>query len=169
MVYLRRLVFSLMFIVLSCGSHGHDRVMGALLDRFEAGEPRVSLTYHIGDAFSGETRLIIDGSGAWSLFSTVTEGRRARQWEGTLGAPRVTALARLLIDAEVWGAQPLRRAGDDDPLASITLRDSDGETTQTVAVPASQTQAVAQFAAAQAPLLELARELSHGAVLEVGR
>ncbi len=52
-------------------------------------------------------------------------------------------------------------------LATITV--AGGEEAHTVGVPASQTHAVAPFAASQAALLELAHELSDGAVLEEGR
>jgi hypothetical protein len=141
--------------------------MRELLERLAAGASDVSVTYHIGDAFNGETRLAVRGDGAFTLFSTVTAGRQARDWDGVLPAQRVDALARALIDARVWEARPFRKAGDDDPLATITVAGT--AEPRSVAVPASQTHAVEQFASSQAALLELARELSGGAVLEVGR
>jgi hypothetical protein len=141
--------------------------MNELLERLAAGAPDVSVTYHIGDAFNGETRLEVRGDGAFTLFSTVTAGRQPLEWDGVLPAHRVGALARVLIDAGVWDAQPFRKQGDDDPLATITV--AGNAESRSVGVPASQTHAVEQFATSQAVLLELARELSGGAVLEEGR
>jgi hypothetical protein len=141
--------------------------MRELLERLAAGAPDVGVTYHIGDAFNGETRLEVRGDGGFELSSTVTAGRQALDWDGELAAERVTGLVGVLIDAEVWEARPFRKAGDDDPLATITVAGPAGS--HGVGVPASQTHAVAPFAASQAAFLELARELSEGAVLEVGR
>jgi hypothetical protein len=141
--------------------------MRELLERLAAGAPDVSVTYHIGDAFNGETRLEVRGDGGFELSSTVTAGRQPLDWDGVLPAPRVGALARALIDARVWEAQPFRKAGDDDPLATITVAGT--AEPHSVGVPASQTHAVEQFATSQAAMLELARELSGGAVLEEGR
>lgn len=141
--------------------------MRELLEQLAAGDSGVSVTYHIGDAFNGETRLDVHGDGRFELFSTVTAGRRAREWDGELPVQRVALLAQALIDAEVWTARPVRKGGDDDPLATIAVNGTSGS--PSVGVPASQTRAVIPFAVSQAALLELARELSEGAVLETGR
>jgi len=127
-----------------------------------------ALEYHIGNSFSGETRLRLRGTGDYEAFSTVTEGRRQLDFQGRLERARVERLVAALRDARVWEARPADRERMlDDPLAAIVV--SRGGEEDRVALPASHISAVAPFAAAQAAILELVREVSGGAVLEAGR
>src|SRR3954451_3382112 len=91
------------------------------------------LRYHIGSSFAGETSLEIGASGDYELWSTVTEGRRRREFGGRLAPERFGRLLGELVAARVWEARPVReRRRMDDPVASI------GVGSESVEVPASE-------------------------------
>jgi hypothetical protein len=126
------------------------------------------LRYRIGSGFTGLTTLEVRGDGEYEAVSTVTEGRRKLRFTGRISRARLERLVQAIAEARVWetpadsGIPKL-----DEPVPAIAV-EADGEK-QEVAVPASQLEEVPAFARAQEVLLEFAREVSDGAVLERGR
>ena len=144
--------------------------MRAWLQGYLAGQvPPAELTilYHIGDEFSGETDFRLRGDGAYTLWSTATSGRARRDFAGQVERGAVQEVARALIDARIWDVHHVRSLpGDDDPESRIAVRK--GDTQQTVALWVSEIGERPAFAEAQEAILNLIRAVSRGEVLEVG-
>ena len=126
------------------------------------------LRYHIGDSFSGETRLELRGDGAYDASSTATAGRTPRSYSGHIPSDEVEALGRALRDARVWEARHVRsKPREDDPPASLSVS-ADSRAAE-VTLWLSEVGRVPQFATAQDAVLALIRRISGGEVLESGR
>jgi hypothetical protein len=130
--------------------------------------PDLEIEYTIGDAFSGRTELSLRDDGTYRASSTATTGRRLVEFSGTVEPPEVERIVSALKDARVWEAEHVRaKPREDDPEATVAVRSprASGE----VRLWVSEIARVPQFAAAQDALLEFARGVSDGAILERGR
>jgi hypothetical protein len=127
-----------------------------------------AIHYRIGDAFSGETELHLQGDGAYELWSTATQGRERRTYEGAVDEALVRELAGELREAKVWQAAHVRsKPREDDPLAEIVVEAD--QLKGKVELWVSEIADSAPFRTAQERLLGVVRELSEGEVLEAGR
>lgn len=124
--------------------------------------------YHIGDVFSGETDLVLNGVGHYELWSTATRGRQRREYSGEVDHDRVAEVVDALLASEIWTAGHVReKPGDDDPEASISIECRDKESRISLWV--SEIPASRQFQLAQKSLLALVHGLSAGDILERGQ
>jgi hypothetical protein len=127
-----------------------------------------AIHYRIGDAFSGETELHLHGDGAYELWSTATQGRERRTYEGSVDEEVVRELAGELREAKVWQAAHVRsKPREDDPLAEIAAEAD--QLNGRVELWVSEIADSAPFRTAQEHLLRVVRELSRGEVVEEGR
>jgi hypothetical protein len=133
-----------------------------------ATRPELTIHYHIGNSFSGETELRLRGDGAYELWSTVTQGRQRKTYSGTVEVSRVEELVRKFLEVELWNVRHLgQKRAHDDPEASIGI-EINGERFA-VALWVSEISQSPAFSQAQQELLSLARDVSAGEVLEQGR
>ena len=140
----------------------------AALDGYLGDGGALELEYAIGDAFSGRTELRLSGDGAYRTSSTATANREPLEFTGSVDAGRVRDVVSALVDARVWEAEHVRgKPGEDDPEATIAARSPHGAGEVTLWV--SEIRRVPPFAAAQDALLEFARTVSGGRILEPGR
>ncbi|MBZ0304317.1 MAG: hypothetical protein K8J31_31565 [Anaerolineae bacterium] len=128
----------------------------------------LTITYHIGDDFSGETYLELRGDGVYELWSTATAGRQRRSYSGQTDQAAVENLARSMIEQRLWEVQHVRsKPGEDDPLVSIQVATPANRAEVLLWI--SEVRQVAAFAAVQAELLDLIHSLSNHEILEGGR
>jgi hypothetical protein len=148
-------------------AQGLEDALNAFLDG-STSPAGFAIHYRIGDAFSGETELHLQGDGAYELWSTATHARERRTYEGSVDEALVRELAGELREAKVWQAAHLRsKPREDDPLAEIAAEAD--QLNGHVELWVSEIADSAPFRTAQEHLLRLVHELSGGEVLEVGR
>lgn len=124
--------------------------------------------YHIGNSFSGETNFELRGDGAYALWSTVTEGRQRREYNGTTERQQVAEIAQTMLALRLWEVKHVaKERGLDNPEVRITVSAKDE--TFSVVLWANETAKVAAFKKVQNKILHLIHSLSNGEVLEVGR
>ena len=128
----------------------------------------LTIAYHVGDGFSGETDLILEGNGDYRLWSTVTQGRQRRNYSGAVPVETVQALVREIVRVRLWEVDHVvRDRGRDNPETRIDVRV--GEDGFSAVLWVSEVDDVPPFDEIQQQILALARSLSDGDVLEVGR
>lgn len=82
----------------------------------------LTISYHIGDEFSGETDFQLGGDGTYALWSTVTRGRARRTFRGQVDHSEVRVLVQEFLDTEIWNVRHVQCIpGDDDPEAVIAV------------------------------------------------
>lgn len=144
-----------------------EQTLRSYLDQGSA-RPELMIEYHIGNPFSGETKLTLSGDGAYELWSTVTQGRRRRTYSGVIEISRVAELVSKISEVELWNVRHLdEKRRQDDPEASIVV-EINGEKFEVV-LWVSEISRSPSFSEVQEKLLSLAHEVSSGEVLENGR
>lgn len=134
----------------------------------ESPDGSLALHYRIGDAFSGLTDFRLSGDGRYELTSSVTQGRKRKQYTGGAGAAAFQALARAILDERLWEVAHVRqRPGEDDPPAIVEVETP--EQMFTVKLWVSEIRLCPAFGRVQTRILDLVRTLSSGEVLESGR
>lgn len=124
--------------------------------------------YHIGDSFSGETEMLLNGDGQYQLWSTVTQGRQRKDYSGVVEPERVQEITRGMQDVRLWDVEHLRtKSGEDDPDAIMGIQTRSGRS-EVVRWVSEISQSPA-FSEVQDKLLLLIHEVSDGEVLESGR
>lgn len=128
----------------------------------------LSIYYHIGDAFSGETELRLRGDGTYEAWSSVTQGRQRRTYSGVVEVSQVEQLVRKLLEVEIWNVTDVfDKPGEDDPQAVIAV-EINSQRFETV-LWVSEIRHCPPFEQAQQALLFFLRGVSSGEILEIGR
>ena len=148
-----------------------EQIMQDILNAYISGQlppADLTITYHIGDDFSGETFLELHGDGTYTLWSTSTSGRQRRDYNGQIEQTAVQELVREMIDQRIWEAKHVRsKPREDDPPVSIQVI-SPADRAE-VSLWISEVQQVSAFASIQNSLLSLIRAMSSNEILESGR
>ena len=132
------------------------------------GKAFAALTYDIGTPFSGQTHFLLHGDGSYSLWSTVTEGRKRLEFTGTLDGAELQDLLTTLSRSRFWEEPgPDKARTPDDVKARITLKTADAE--QAAAVWLGEMDEHPAFRTAQHALLTLIAKLSGNKILEKGQ
>ena len=128
----------------------------------------LTINYHIGNAFSGETDLRLRGDGIYELWSTVTQDRQHRRYSGQLNVADVHELVQTIQSVRLWEVQHIfMEGGRDNPEARIVV--TANEESFTVVLWVMEIEDVPAFDEVQEKILTLVRRVSDGEVLEVGR
>ncbi|MDQ7024011.1 MAG: hypothetical protein Q9P44_00455 [Anaerolineae bacterium] len=128
----------------------------------------VTIDYSIGDSFSGETHLQLQGNGDYELWSTAISGRQRKEYSGSIEAAQVETLVQSMIENQIWQVSHVRdKPSEDDPLAIIrvTVNDNSSE----VQLWISEIRSVLAFDTVQNEILTLIRAMSNDEILESGR
>jgi hypothetical protein len=168
MVMLSGCIFNLDAII---NQPGGSVDMQSTLERYLNGEmnpPDLTITYTIGDAFSGETYLRLSGDGRYEVWSTAVQGRQRKEYAGQLEKSEVETLVQLMLDNQLWTVSHVRsKPGEDDPLSVIQVSEN-GRSSQ-VELWVSEIRQVPAFDNVQEGLLAIVKRVSDGEVLEAGR
>lgn len=128
----------------------------------------MTIAYSIGDSFSGETHLQLQGNGDYELWSTAIRGRQRKDYSGSIETAQVETLVQSMIENQIWQVTHVRdRPSEDDPLAKIRVTVNDN--TNEVRLWVSEIRDVAAFDTVQSEILTLIRAMSNDEILESGR
>ena len=122
----------------------------------------------MGTDFLGETDARLRADGSYELWSTVTAGRRRREFSGRTDPAVVQDVVALMAREELWTVGHVNpHQADDDALAIFEV--GDGQRSGRVELWVSEVASVPAFDRCQQAVLGLVRRLSNEVILENGR
>lgn len=126
--------------------------------------PDLEIVYERGHELSGTIHFSARASGAYSLASNVTMGRKPGTWSGQLSPPQRQTLLDLMVKHGIVGlASSTRNIGDDEEPVSLTVRQ--GGMTHTTTLWHDDAARSRQFHPFEDQVLALLKQLSGGAIV----
>lgn len=126
--------------------------------------PDLEIVYERGHELSGTIQFSMRASGAYSLASNVTMGRKPGTWSGQLSPEQRRAVLDLVAKQGIVGlASSTRNIGDDEEPVAVTVRQAGMSHTTTLWH--DDATRSSQFHPFEEQLLALLKQLSGGAIV----